>query len=66
MTYLLLSDHSDHNTFNWSDFPNSKMEATEVPRQVESEDFSQIGQGLLRSLVLRTFRSVTGRSIFIC
>lgn len=45
-------------------FPNSKM-ATKVPRLLQSEELSPTGQGLLRFIELKTFRSVTERSIFI-
>ena len=36
-----------------------------VPRLLKSEELSQTGQGLLRVIELKTFRSVTGYSISI-
>ena len=43
--------------FNWSYFPNSKM----ARLFIRSEVLRLTGQGLLRFIELRTFRSVTGR-----
>ena len=48
--------------FNWSDFPNSKMACAKT---VKDEELSLTGQGLLRFIELKTFRSVTRYSISI-
>ena len=46
---------------NWSDIPNFKMACAKTVK----ERRSLTGQGLLRFIELKTFRSVTGYSISI-